>query len=134
MKSPSISEQGDGYSPVRPDALLYGFDIFFAVQKRLPGIEVSDSMKITPRDVRIFLQTDHIEHVIPVGNFPGIDVPRILISVVPKKESIDEGHLRGVMRMAGNDDGILFLCFQKYFLIAPIGRYEFIDAYQEKVG
>jgi hypothetical protein len=134
MMSPSISEQGNGYSPVRPDTLLYGFNILIAVQERLPGIEVSDPVKIAPRDVWIFLQTDHIEHVIPVGNFPGIDVPRIFVSVVPKKESINEGQLRGMMGMAGNDEGILLLCFQEYFFIAPVGRYEFLDAYQEKVG
>ena len=52
-----------------------------------------DSVKIAPRDVRIFFQTDDVKDIVPVGNLPSVDILAISVSVIPKKKRIDKGFL-----------------------------------------
>ena len=48
-----IPKKSDSHSPVRPNTLFDGSYVLLAIEKRLPGIQVSDSVKIAPRDVGV---------------------------------------------------------------------------------
>ena len=88
-------------------------------------------MKITACNIGVFLKTDDIKDIVPIRDFPGIDIPGILVSVVPEKKGIDKSLLRGAVRVTGDHERILLLCFKKNLFITPSSGDEFFDIDQE---
>jgi hypothetical protein len=83
LKWDPVSKESDCDSSVVPDTLFDFPGFFFTIEHRFPGIEMSHSVKVTPCNIGISLQTDYIEDIIPVCDLPGIDVSSILLSIVP---------------------------------------------------
>src|SRR3990172_9559900 len=109
-----MPEQGDRHPPVMFYAPFYSFRILPAVEQGLPGIEMTRLMEI------------------PVGYVPRIDMPGILVPVVPEKKGI-RTHIGHMVRVAGNGNGILVLCLEKNFVVAQAGGDELPDIKQDNV-
>jgi len=84
-------------------------------------------VEITVCDIGIFFQADNVEYVIPVCDFPRINVFGVFVAVLPEKQGIPCCDFGTVMRVAGHNDGILCLCLKEYLLVAPACGDEFLD-------
>ena len=91
-------------------------------------------MKIAVGEIWVFLETYDIENIVPVCYFPSIDVFCEAFPVVPEVISVFAAPSRHLMRMAGDNEGILSFCRTEYVLIIPVGRDEILQIDQRYMG
>lgn len=131
---PLFPEERNGYTFIMPDAVLDGFQVLLAIEQCFPGIKMTGLVKIAVGNIGVSFQADHIEDIITVGNFPGVDIPGILVAVFPEKESVLLQHVMGMMRMAGNRQGILPFGITKDLFIVLAGGDEFLDIQEQQMS
>ena len=83
-----VPVERNGHITVYPDTLLDCFRVFLAEKNCLPGKDMFGLMEIAVRHKRQPLQTDGIEDIIPIGDFPGVEQWSVLVNVLPKIERV----------------------------------------------
>ncbi len=78
-----IAVKRDGHVLIPPDALFDRLRILLSMNQGFPGIDVLCLMKITVGDERESFQTNVVEYVVAIGDFPGIQEGRELVLVLP---------------------------------------------------
>jgi hypothetical protein len=90
-------------------------------------------MEIAIGKIGVFLKANNIEDIVSVSYFPRINVWSVLFTVIPEEKRVP-AHIRHIVRMAGDNQGILAPGFKEYLLIVQAGRDKIFHVKDQNMG